>query len=168
MAQEALGRLIDISVGVAPVDLSVAASTGKRVGLRNAAGVTVVFRKGAGAGGEDPVLTFRQHTAASGGTSQNLATVDHYYTKSAATLAGTETWNRAAQAAAATVTLTGEGAKQGIYVFEVDARSLADGYKYFSVDVADVGATAQIGSVEYLLRDLAVQRTPANLVAPLS
>ena len=100
MAQEALGRLIDISVGVAPVDLSVAASTGKRVGLRNAAGVTVVFRKGAGAGGEDPVLTFRQHTAASGGTSQNLATVDHYYTKSAATLAGTETWNRAAQAAA--------------------------------------------------------------------
>ncbi|MFJ6667419.1 hypothetical protein [Streptomyces sp. NPDC091383] len=168
MAQEGLGRAFDISVGLAPVDLSVGANTGKRVSLRNAAGVTIVFRKGAGGAGEDPVLTLQQHTAASGGSSANLASIDHYYYKSATTMAGTETWTRAAQSASQTVTLTGEAQKQGIYVFFVNGQSLADGYKYVSLSIADVGSTAQLGSVEYFLGDLTQQRTPGNLPAGLS
>ena len=165
---EALGRIIDLSIGFAPVDMQTGANTGKRVSLRNAGGITFVFYKAAGTGGDDPVLTFQQHTALSGGTTANLAIVDHYYSKSATTLAGTETWTRTAQAAAATVTLTGEAAKQGIYVFEIESASLSDTYNYCSLSVADTGGNAQLGCVLYELRDLEVRRKPANLAAALS
>jgi hypothetical protein len=168
---EALGRTIDLSVGAVPVDLATAAVTGKRVALRNVQGLTVVLFKGlSAAGGELPVLTFNQHTASSGGSSQTIAgAIDHYYAKSAVALAGTEVWTRITQAAAAVVTLpAGEAVKQGIYVFEVDGTKLADGFKYVSVDVADVGASAQIGGLLYVLRDLEIQRTPQNLAAALS
>ena len=165
---EALGRTIDLSVGFAVVDMSTAANTGKRVSVRHSQGLTVVLYKAVGTAAQDPVLTFNQHTLSSGGTSQVVAAIDHYYKKSAATLLGTETWTRVNQTLASTVTLTGEAANQGIYVFQVDGARLADTFKYVSVDVADVGANAQLGGLLYILQDLAVQRTPENLRAALS
>lgn len=171
MAQEALGRLFDISAAVVPVDLQ-AAQTGKRVALRNAGGCTIVVFKAAGTAGDDPTFTLKQHTASSGGSTANLAIIDHYYLKAEATLDGDETWTRVAQAAAATIVDPGgagtSAEEQQIIAIEVDGRSLTDGYDYISLDVADTGTNAQLGCVLYLLRDLAVQRTPANLVAPLS
>lgn len=167
---EALGRLFDISAGVAPVDLATAAASGKRVHLKNAGGCTIVLVKGAGTAAEDPVVTLKQHTAASGGTTANLAVIDSYYVKSAATLAGSETWSRVTQAAAATITDPGgagtSAESQQIVVIEVDTTSLADGHEWISLDVADVGVGAQLGAVLYLLRDLTVQRTPQNLANP--
>lgn len=170
MAQEALGRLVDISTGLAVYDTNAGAGTGKRVKVGgNAAGVTVVLFKAAGTGTDVPVLTFKQHTASSSGTTANLATITKWYAKSATTLAGTEQWVANTQSAAATVTLTGEATKQGIYVFTIDADQLSDGYGYVSVDIADTGsAGAQYGGVLYLLHDLMVQRTPASLAASLS
>ncbi|WP_432010181.1 hypothetical protein [Streptomyces cucumeris] len=172
MAMEALGRTVDISIGAAPVDWSSAAVTGKRVSLRNAGGVTILLVKAAGTAGDDPTVTLKQHTASSGGTSANLSIIDHYYLKNATTLAGTETWTRVTQAAAATIADPGgagtSAESQQLIAIEVDARSLSDGYKYISLDVADVGTNAQLGAVIYLLRDLTAQRAPANLVAPLS
>lgn len=165
---EALGRLIDLSVGFAPVDMQTGTNTGKRVSLRNAGGITYVLFKAVGTAGDDPVLTFQQHTALSSGTTSNLAIVDHFYSKSAALLVGTEKWVRTAQAASQTVTLTGEAANQGIYVFEIEAASLSDTYNYVSLNVADVGGNAQLGCVLYALRDLEVKRKPANLAAALS
>lgn len=170
MAQEALGRLFDISTGIVPVDSQTAAMTGKRVSLKNAGGVTIVVFKAAGTANDDPVLDLQQHTAASGGTTADLDIIDHYYIKQEATLDGDETWTRVTQTAASEVTLNSTSAEsQMIVVIEVDARSLSDGYDYVSLDIADTGsAGAQLISCLYLLRDLAVQRTPANLVAPLS
>jgi hypothetical protein len=167
---EGLGREFDLSVGAAPYDTNAGASTGKRVRLGTPAnGVSIVLFKGVGLGTDVPVLTFKQHTAATGGTSANLATVKKWYAKSATTLAGTEQWVANTQAASATVTLTGEATKQGIYVFEIDADSLDDGYGYVSVDVADTGAAgAQLGGVLYILRDLMVQRDPTVLAASLA
>lgn len=165
---EALGRLFDLSAGFVPVDMHTGANTGKRISLRNAAGITYLLYKGAGTAGDDPVLTFQQHTALSGGTSSNLVAVDHYYTKSTATLAGTETWTRTAQTVSQTVTLTGEAANQGIYVFSIEATKLSSGYKYVSLNIASVGANPQLGGVLYALHDLEVRRKPANLAAALS
>ena len=168
---EALGRLIDISVGVAPVDLQTA-QTGKRVGLRRADGCTIVVFKGAGTAGDDPTVTLKQHTASTGGTTANLAIIDHYYLKNATTLAGTETWTRVAQTAAATIADPGgagtSAESQQILVIEVNAAQLSDGYAYISLDVADTGTNAQLGCVLYLLRDLVPKRKPANLAAALS
>jgi hypothetical protein len=55
-----------------------------------------------------------------------------------------------------------------ILVIPVGAPKLSDGYAYVSLNVADVGGNAQLGSVLYFLSELQVQRKPANLVAPLS
>lgn len=172
MAQEGIGRLFDISIGAAPVDLSAAATTGKRVSLKNAAALTIVVFKAAGTAGDDPTVTLQQHTASSGGTSQNLATIDHYYLKNATTLAGTETWARKTQAAAATIADPGgagtSAESQQILVIEVLGTQLADGYSYVSLNIADVGTNAQLGCVLYLLHDLTVGRAPEKLVAALA
>lgn len=172
MAMEALGRSFDVSIGTAPVDLSSAAVTGKRVSLRNAGGCTILVIKGAGTAADDPTFTLKQHTAASGGTSANLAIIDHYYLKSEDSLDGDETWTKVTQSAAATIADPGgagtSAESQQLIAIEVDGRSLSDGYDYISLDVADVGSNAQLGAVVYLLRDLMTQRAPAKLVAPLS
>lgn len=164
----AVGRLFDLTVGFAVVDTQTGANTGKRVCLRNYDGVAFVLFKGAGTGSDDPVFTLKEHNASSSGTSQNLAVISEYLKKSATTLAGTETWTRTTQTAAATLTLTGEATKQGIYVIEVMAPQLSDGFSYVSIDVADTGsAGAQLGGVLAIPYDLKVARKPANLAASL-
>lgn len=170
MAQNALGRLFDISIGWTPVDSQTAAITGKRVSLRNAGGVTFVVNKAAGTANDDPVFDLQQHTASSGGTTADLDIVATYWIKQETTLDGDETWTEVTQTAASEVTLNSTSAEtEMLVVFEVDARQLSDGYDYVSLNCADTGsAGAQLMSCIYILRDLAVQRTPANLVAPLS
>lgn len=163
---EALGRLFDVVAGVVPVDLQTA-QTGNRVHLKNAGGVTIVAFKAAGTAADDPTFDLREHNAASGGTSQDLDIIDHYYLKQEATLDGDEQWSTVTQTAASEVTGDGTSAEeQAIYVFEVDATQLSDDFEWISLNVADVGSNAQLGCVLYLLRDLAVQRDPANLVDP--
>lgn len=166
---EGLGRLFDLSTGFSPVDMSAAANTGKRVSLRNCGGVDIVFIKAAGTAGQDPVITLKEHDASASGTSQNLAALTRRYQKQEATLDGDETWSLVTQAAAATMTLDGTSAEEeGVYVIPLEASALSDAFDYISVDVADVGANAQLGTILYVLRDLKVQRKPANLAAPLS
>ncbi|MFD9618496.1 hypothetical protein ACFWB2_14670 [Streptomyces virginiae] len=164
---EALGRLFDITTGAVPVDLSSAAVTGKRVHLKNCGGVTIVVFKAAGTAGDDPTFDLQESNAASGGTTQDLDIINHYYVKQAATLTGAETWTRVTQSTASEVTGDGTSAEsQAIYVFEVAATQLSDGFEWVSLNVADVGANAQLGGVLYLLHGLNVQRTPENLVNP--
>lgn len=162
---DALGRLFDIGTAFAPVDTQTAAITGKRISLQNATGCTIVVVKAVGAGTDKPVFTLKQHTAASAGTSADLAAISYYYVKKEAVLDNDESWTKVAQTLAATVTTPDADAQlQAIYAFEVDAADLASGYTHISLDVADTGAAgAQLGAAIYLLHDLAVQRTPANL-----
>lgn len=166
---QALGRMFDLSCGFAPVDTQTGANTGKRIALKDAEGITFILFKGAGTGTDVPVFTLNEANASSGGTSQALAKITQWHKKSATTLAGTETWTSTTQAAASTLTLTGEATKQGIYVFDIDGASLSDGFNYVSVDVADTGsAGAQLAGLLYLVHDLKVQRKPANLAASLA
>jgi hypothetical protein len=164
---EALGRENDFSVGVAPVDLSGGANTGKRVSLKNCSGVQIVIFKGAASTGTDPTFTFKEATADTSGTSQIMATPPAYfYKKSAAALAGTETWSKVtATYSTGVITLTGEEGNQGIYVFDVLAEDLSAGFEYLEVDSGDAGSVAQLGGVLFIAHDLLVQRDPANLAA---
>jgi len=165
----ALGRLFDVVPGIAPLDLQTA-RTGNRVHLKNAASCTFVVFKGAGTAGDDPTLTLKQHTAASGGSSTNLIAITSYYLKNATTLSASETWSRLAQAAAATIVDPGgagtSAESQQVIVFSIDGTQLSDGYEWVSLDVADTGSNAQLGAVLYLLHDLTVQRAPENLANP--
>lgn len=166
---QALGRLFDLSVDLAPYDSNASAGTGKRVGLADCpGGVDFVLFKGAGSGTDVPVLTLQEHNAAASGTSQSLARITEHYRKSATTLDGTETWQRVTQAASATLTLTGEATKQGIYVVHVEPSWLSDGFGYVSINVADTGAAgAQLLGVLAITTGLASQRIPSNLPAVL-
>lgn len=162
---EGLGRHYDLVAGIAPVDLAAGATTGNRVHLKNCGGLAVVLYKEAGAASEPPILTFQEHNVVSAGTPQTLD-VDHYYVKSEATLDGDETWTLVEDVAAGAVTLTGLSDLQAIVVFEIEASSLSDGYEWVSVNIADITTAGQIGGVLYVLRDLAVQRSPVNLANP--
>jgi hypothetical protein len=168
-----LGRLFDVGLDFAPVDLNTAGATGKRLSLSGATGVTFIVALGSTGGTEDIVLTFKQHTAYTSGTSNNLASatvtgssgITTYYVKSEAVLDNDESWVEVTQAEAATVTLTGTtyGGLQLVAAFYVSADQLADGYTHVSLDCADPGSTARLGVCLALVHDLASQRKPANL-----
>lgn len=170
-----LGRLFDIGVGFAPVDLNTAGATGKRFSMSTATGITFVFGAAvAGGGTDDDVITFKQHTAYTGGTSSNLATasvststgITTYYVKSEATLDNDEAWVEVTQADGATVTLAGAtyAALQFLLAVYVSADQLGDGYTHVSADFADPGSGgSRLGFCIGIVHDLAAQRKPANL-----
>jgi hypothetical protein len=164
---EALGRLFDLACGWAPTSMH-AALTGNRISLQNYGGVTIVFFSGAAGTTDDPAPSLQQHTAYTGGTTADLAIMDTIYRKSETTLDGDEAWTKTTQTAAAIMTgVAGEAEKQKIYVIEVDADQLTDGYTHISVNHADLGTDAELCCILYILRDLKVQRTPANMPNPL-
>jgi len=164
---EALGRLVDFSAAVLPVDLSGGANTGKRVSMKNTTGLMVVIFKGPASAGTDPAFTFKEATAFTGGTSQAMATPPAYfYKKSAASFAGSETWSKVtASFSSGVVTLTGEQGNGGIYVFDILSEDLSAGFSYIEVDSSDAGTVAQLGGVLYVPHDLLAQRDAANLAA---
>jgi hypothetical protein len=166
-----LGNKYDLGTGFVPVDMSGGANTGKRVFMGHADAVDVVFIKAAGTAGDDPVLTLQQHTAASGGTSSNLAAISKYWVKSEATLDNDETWSEVTQAAAATITDPGgagtSAESEQIVVFTVSKDQLTGSNKYISVNVADVGTNAQLGTVLYIFHGLSRHASPTGYLNPL-
>jgi hypothetical protein len=168
-----LGKEFDVCVGINPVaDIAAGANTGKRVHMRNYQTLGVLFFKNAASAGTDTVtLTLQEHTANTGGTSQNLAAItDWYYKSTAAALAGTEAWSEATQAAAATLALTNAllpAANQAMVMFEIEADSLSAGYEWLSVNIADPGSGGTIlGGVFYIPSGLKIQRRPDLLAQP--
>jgi hypothetical protein len=164
---EGLGRLFDLSFGNVITNLGGGANvTGKRVSLKNSSGVTIVVFKGAGTATQDPVLTFGQATAASGGTLTNTAPlIDHYFKKSAVAPTGAETWSKVTQTASNVVTLTGEAANNGMYALFVAAGDMVVRTDpYLEVDVGSTAAAQNLG-IMFILHDLEVQRAPAKLAS---
>jgi len=176
---EGLGRLFDIGLAVAPVDIDTAnAATGKYIDMSNATGVTIVAVTLAG-GAEDLVFDVQQHTQkTSAGTNADLDAVgvasskgiDHYYIKAETTLDNDEAWVKVSQAVASEVTVVGAtyGTQQKLVAIYVSADQLGDGYRWLSVDVAITTSTSQLLAVLYIKHDLASQRGPANLPNLLS
>lgn len=169
MAVNGLGDVYDLSTGLSPVDLSLGANTGKRLSMSEVESVSVVFIKAAGTAGQNPVLTLKQHTAASGGTSADLPIITTYWVKGEATLDGDEVWTEVSQAASATITDpgTGSAAVEQLVVISVKASQLVPGAGAFiSLDIADTGAAAQLGTVLYIVHQ-ADKGLPTTLSAPL-
>lgn len=160
-----LGRIFDIGSAFTPVDFNTSdAATGHRVHLRKATAIAFVLFKGAGTAGADPVVTVQEHTAATSGTSTDLAVITEFYKKEEATLDGDEVWVRTAQAAAATANMGITSAEQeGIYVLEFEASSLSAGYEWISCNIAATVANAQLVSGLYIVHGLLNQREPTLL-----
>ena len=159
-----LGRLYDVGLALAPVDLSTAGATGKRISMQGCGGIDLLLVYGAGTDGDDPVPSLQQHTAYTGGTSADLAVMDTIYRKAETLLDNDEAWVKTTQTAATIMTAVADDAqKQKIYVIHVPAASLSDGYTHVSVNQADLSNNAQLAAFVYLRVDLSSQRTPANL-----
>ena len=174
MAKEALGRVVDVAIGVAPLDMQTS-RTGLLVSLKDNGGVLIVIAKGIGTAGDVPTWTLNQYTTSAGGGAATLPIIDHYWVKSATTpgLVGTETWTKVTQTAAATITdPAGSGGtyaqSQMLIALEVDGKLLSSGYSYVALSSASVGSHAQLSTTLYLPRDLDVQRAPEKLIAALS
>jgi len=175
-----LGRLFDIGVAVAPVDINTSdAATGKRIDMSGMTGVTVVALTLAG-GADDLVFDLQQHTAASGGTSKDLEAdtsagvagtteTAFYHIKAETALDNDEAWVKVPVTTGAStsseVTVVGAtyGTQQKLVAIYVSADQLADGYRWFSVNVACTTSTSQLLAVLYIAHDLASQRAAANL-----
>jgi hypothetical protein len=165
-----LGRLYDIGLALAPVDLATAGATGKRIYMGDCGGVDIVLIYGAGTDGDDPVPSLQQHTASVSGVTTTLATMTTIYRKSETLLDNDEPWTKTTQTAAAIMTAVADDAqKQKIYVIHVPSVALADGYTHISVNQADLSNNAQLAAMLYLKVDLLVGRDPTllpNLLAP--
>lgn len=165
-----LGNRYDLGTGFVPADMQTA-QTGKRLLMRDLKAVDVVWIKAAGTAGDDPTLTLQAHTAASGGTSANLAVITEYYLKSEATLDNDETWTKVTQSAAATIAdpggLTTSAESEQIVVFTVSQDDIPAGKPYISVNVADTGTNAQLGTVLYILHREDKKASPTEYLAPL-
>ncbi len=164
--ERALGSLFNMGVVIAPKDLSSGASTGLRVDMRNCTTCTFVVIAAAGTAGDDLVVDLREHTAASGGTSQDLDTITEYFRNSETTLDGDELWTRYTQAAASETTdSTGTTAEeQNLMVIEVRHDQLSDGFRWLSLDIPDLGsAGTKYGCVLAITSGLHMQRKPELL-----
>ncbi len=171
MGMKALGRLFDIGLGVAPVDIDTAnAATGKLISMSGHSGLTVVVVTGAG-GAENLVFDVQQATAYTGGTSNDMDStngaigITEYYIKAETLLDNDESWVKVTQAEASEITVVGAtyGAMQKIIAFYIGADQLADGYTHVSVDAAITTTTSQLFAVLYFPHDMVSQRAPANL-----
>lgn len=175
MESAALGRLFDVGLGWAPVDLDTAnGATGKRLALSRYRAVTVLVNIGAAASGtDDLVLDLQQHTAYTGGTTADLdsaavststgCTVWHI--KSETALDNDEPWVEVTQAEASEITLAGAtyAAVQKTIAIEVRAAQLGDGYSHFSINAAVTTSAVQLASCLYLPHGLRYKRKPASL-----
>jgi len=164
-AAYSLGRDFDIASVIPVANLSAGASTGTRVSMKNAEVCTFVVFVGAGTDGDDLAVDLREHTAATGGTSQDLDAITKYYTKNETTLDGDEAWVEVSQTAASEITPVAATAEvQNLWVIEVLASELSAGFPYVSLDIPDLGsAGTKYGGVIAILSRLRRQGAPADL-----
>lgn len=120
------------------------------VNLRDAGGVTFL---GFNAAGDTWTLT--EAKDASGTGSQVLATIERWHSQVTPGAA----WVLNTLAANSAVTST---SAQDVVVIEVEAPELSDTYKYVKL------TSTSTGTVQAILRDLHVQRKPANLASVIA
>lgn len=139
----------NIVSGFVPVNLATGANTGDLIDMSCYNRVLVVFFAGAGTAGDDPTITIKEHTALSGGTSQDLVVVDEIYVKQG-TQTGIGQFTRKTQAAAATYTDSDSAENEKIWAIEIRADQMSDGFRYLSANVSDVGNNSQLGCLLYI------------------
>lgn len=149
----------DLVPAVIPVDADDGDNTGDRVNMEHYEHLVFVLLDGidAGGGGGDPVITARQHDAATSGNSKDLATIDKVWYKVGSTaVSAVGQWSTATQTAAASYDSAAIDGSENemILVAQIRARALdqANGYKYasFNISGADSG-NAQLLAALYIL-----------------
>lgn len=142
---------VQIVSAIIPVDMSAAANNGDWVSLKNFSKCTIVFFKGAGTAGDDPVMTVRQASDVAG-TGAKALTFTRIDAK-VGTQTGVGLFTKVTQAAANTYTDTVSAEAQGLFLIEIDSHDLdvANGFDCVQFQIPDVGTNAQVGCALYFL-----------------
>lgn len=160
-----LAEELQIAAGFVPVDLAGAAGgAGDWVSLKHYRHVAIVVLKAAGAAAEDPIVTITQATDVSGTGAKalNFTRVDR---KRGADLFAIGQFTKVTQAAANTYN-GDSGDVQELFVIEFNAEDLdADGgFDCVRAAIADVGTTAQLGAMLYILTGPRYTPPPSAIV----
>jgi len=134
-----------------PVDLNTAPVVGARIGMAKTGRVAIAITMGTSVAALVQ-FTFKQHNAATGGTSKVVAIANTYYVKAGAATSFTKV---EPTVAASMVDLSTDFATNGgTVVFEILAEDLdVDGnFSHISVELADTAA-AKLGSGLYIVDD---------------
>ncbi len=171
-----LGRIYDIIPISIPIDHD-SDQAGDQFSLRDCGGFDLVLFTGDGSAGYDIQFTIKRHTDmsdASGttivvGTASELR--DYFYKQGASSVVGQGTWTKGTwyDANGADVVVdSDEGENSSLIVIPFEATDLGDGYSAVSISVKIAGSGAKLACCLAILRDLDVQRAPANLRSQLA
>ena len=140
--------------GVTPVDLKTGANSGDWVSLKNYGRVSIVLYKGIGTSTEDPTLVLQQASAVAGTGSKTLAFARIDY-KVGSLLSAIGTFTTANQTAIGSYVGSGWAANETLAVIDIKAEDLDrdNGFDCVRCTIADIGSTAQLGAVLYLLHE---------------
>lgn len=140
---------------IVPVNLAAGAQSGDWVSLKNYRRATFIFVAGAGAAGQDPVLSFKQATSVSGGSEKALDTIARYDMKQATALASVGTFTKVEQTEDDEVSNTTAGESQNLWVVDIDAADLDinNDFDCVTCNIADPGSSAKLATVLCLLRE---------------
>lgn len=152
MSTQRLVFQIQMVSGILPLDLQTARD-GDWVSMAQFDHAAVVFFKGAGTAGDNPVLTLEQATDTTGAGGKALTVIDTYHKKQG-TLTAVGQFTKVTQTKASTISFdSNSGAQEGLYVTEFKAVELDtnNSYTCFRARIADTGTNPQLGCVLYLL-----------------
>ena len=123
------------------------------VDLGNYNHMTLLFFKGTGTDGDDPILTLQQAQDNSG-TGVKALTFTEIWRKQDADVQTVAQFTTTTQSAANTYTNT-DAHEQCIWALEIDADMLDvdNGFQYVRATLNDTGTNAQLGCVLYILTD---------------
>lgn len=155
--------------GFPAVDLSTAANNGDWVSVKNAKRIAVVFTSGVGTAGDDPTLTIKQASDASGTGAKalNIPTASVFEKQAASSLAAVAAWSDGSGDASTNTLTNATSAEQSalwVVEFTPDELDVDNGFCFIQGSVADVGTNAQPGYLFYLV-ELKELRAPANAVS---
>jgi hypothetical protein len=152
---------MQIAAGFVPVNLATADNNSDWVDLKSYARLLIIFYKAAaGSGSEDPTVTVLQATDVAG-TSSKALNIARSWTKTHADLTTVGQFTAGAPSTN-TLTVASSAQKQAIWAIEVLASDLdkTNGFTCVQANVADVGSTAQLGCLLYVLGEARQADTP--------
>lgn len=144
-------EVADLVPAFVPVDMQTGANGVNWFNMSKAERVVCVLYKGAGTGGDNPVLTLLQATD-NAGTGSKALTFTKIRTKvGAIATAANQIWTIVTQAAANTYTTSG-AASVAMYAIEIKASDLdvSNGFNHVNFSIPDVGSNAQLGCAFYV------------------
>lgn len=146
-----LAETMQLAAGFVPIDLAAAAQAGDWVSLKNFRHLAIVIVKAAGAVGEIPTVTVEQAQAVAGTGAKALNFTD-VYVKNGADLQTIGEFTKVTQASGNTYA-PAAGNTQLLAVIEFNAEDLDvdGGFDCVRARFNDVGATAQLGALLYVL-----------------